>query len=88
MRTKPPHTQAWMTFSHAALALALAATGFGLWMAPLDIWIRGFLAMGVVLSLFSAVNVTKSKRDMDDFRDQQDATQRPWLPADVPGNPL
>lgn len=89
MRVRPPHSQAWMTFSHAALALAIAATGFGLWMAPLDIWIRGCLAMGMTLALFSAINVTKSKRDMDDFKEQQEsgAGTRPWLAGD-PSSPV
>ncbi len=81
MRVRPPHSNAWMTFSMASLGVAIAATGFGLWMAPLDIWIRSCLAMGMTLSLFAAVNVTKSKRDMDEFHDQHDG-QRSWGPSE------
>lgn len=81
MRQKPPHSQAWMAFSSLALGLALAANAYGLWMAPLDVWVRGCLGMGEILALFTAVNLTKSRRDMDEYAAAQDETRTgPWTP--------
>lgn len=82
MRQKPPHSPSWMAFSHAALAIALVANAYGLWSAPLDVWVKGCLGMGELLALFAAVNLTKSKRDMEEFHDAaREAGDGPWIPA-------
>lgn len=69
MVRRRPHSQSWIAFSNAALALSLTASAVGLWQAPLDLWAKGFLGMAELLALFTAVNLAKTKRDLEEFDD-------------------
>ena len=57
------HSQAWVTFSYASFAAACLLVGGGIFLMPVEIWIRGYLLIGMVLLVQSAINVTKTVRD-------------------------
>jgi hypothetical protein len=57
------HSQAWVTFTYASFLLSLAMTGVGVAFMPLDLWMKGFLAMAVLLLVQSCITVTKTVRD-------------------------
>ena len=59
-----PHSPAWIAQVWIAFGLALFATGLGVIYLPVDVWMKGFLAMGLVFTVGSTLNVAKTMRDM------------------------
>lgn len=57
------HSQAWVTFSYASFAGACLFVGGGIFLMPVELWIRAYLWIGMVLLIQSAINVTKTLRD-------------------------
>lgn len=57
------HSPAWIAQTWISFALSLGLTGIGIYGLPVDIWIKGFLTMGLVFSVGSAVSLTKTMRD-------------------------
>ena len=57
------HSQAWVTFTYASFLLSMLMIGGGVAAMPIDLWMKGFLAMGVVLLVQSCITVTKTVRD-------------------------
>jgi len=57
------HSSAWVASTQIVFALALMATGTGIFFLPLDIWARGYLAMGLLLSVVASINLSKTIRD-------------------------
>jgi hypothetical protein len=60
------HSGAWVAFNYANLVIALALTIGGVLCLPLDIWIKGYLLMGIAMLLSSAISVTKTIRDVQE----------------------
>lgn len=58
------HSAAWVTFTYASFACSLFMVAVGIFFLPLDPWVKGYLAMGVVLLVQSCVTVTKTMRDV------------------------
>ena len=57
------HSQAWVTFTYAAFLGSLAMVALGILFLPLDIWIKGYFAMGVAMLVQSCITVTKTSRN-------------------------
>ena len=57
------HSQAWITFSYASFAAACLMVGGGIFMMPVDLWVRGYLLIGMIMLVQAAINVTKTLRD-------------------------
>lgn len=57
------HSSAFVTFSYATFGLSLAMVGAGVVFMPIDRWMKGFLAMGVVMLIQSCIIVAKTVRD-------------------------
>ncbi|MDB4951017.1 MAG: hypothetical protein JWM27_3666 [Gemmatimonadetes bacterium] len=53
----------WLFFVRASFALALAANIAGIVFLPVEAWIRGYLAMGLMFVVGSAITLTKTLRD-------------------------
>jgi hypothetical protein len=53
--------QVWLSFSLAASAMA-----FGIYHLPVDLWVKGFLAMGALFSVGSTFTLSKTIRDNRD----------------------
>lgn len=54
---------AWLGFVKLSFALAFGTTLFGVWFLPVDLWIRGFMTMGIVYCVGSAFTLSKTIRD-------------------------
>ncbi|MDL2409465.1 YiaA/YiaB family inner membrane protein [Rhizobium calliandrae] len=57
------HSQAWVSFSYISLGAAAFMLFVGLYMMPIDLWGKGYLAMGILMLVQTTVNVTKTIRD-------------------------
>lgn len=63
MNPSQPHTGAWVSFSYASFLAAALMVAAGLLFLPLDWWVKGYLAMGIVMLVQSTVTLTKTLRD-------------------------
>ncbi|WP_237155594.1 YiaA/YiaB family inner membrane protein [Oryzibacter oryziterrae] len=63
---RQPHSTAWVNFSYAAFTAAAAMVSAGILFLPLDWWVRGYFAMGIVMLVQSTVTLSKTLRDNDE----------------------
>jgi hypothetical protein len=61
-----PHSGAWVTFTYANMIGSLSLMLGGIFFLPIDLWIKGYLVMGVMMLVSSAVIVTKTMRDVQE----------------------
>jgi hypothetical protein len=61
-----PHSGAWIAFNYAQLVVALAMTVGGVFFLPLDVWIKGYMLMGIAMLVSSSISVTKTIRDVQE----------------------
>ncbi len=54
---------AWIGFVKLSFGMAFATTLFGIWFLPVDLWIRGYMIMGLVYSVGSSFTLAKTLRD-------------------------
>lgn len=59
-----PHTDAWVTFTYASFIVAASLVAVGLYLLPVDLWMKGYLSMGVIMLVQACVTLTKTVRDM------------------------
>ena len=57
------HSSAWVSFTYASFVGAALMVGVGVFFMPIDIWLKGYLTMGIVMLVQSCVTVTKTARD-------------------------
>lgn len=57
------HSGAWITFTYANMIASAALTFGGLFFLPVDLWIKGYMLMGVTMLVTSTVILTKTLRD-------------------------
>jgi hypothetical protein len=60
------HSHSWIVFTYVSFAAALALVVGGIVLMPLDLPMKGFLAMGVVMLIQSCITLTKTIRDNDE----------------------
>jgi hypothetical protein len=58
------HTSTWVTFTYASFIGAVLMVAGGIILMPLDIWIKGYFAMGIVMLIQSCITMTKTIRDV------------------------
>ncbi len=56
-------TPAWIFQTWASFILSMGATGTGIYYLPVDLWVRGFMAMGILFTVASAFTLAKTVRD-------------------------
>jgi hypothetical protein len=54
---------AWVTFTYASFLASLAMVVGGILFLPVDVWVKGYFAMGVVLLVQACITLTKTIRD-------------------------
>jgi hypothetical protein len=61
-----PATQSggWVAFTYIAFATALLTVGTGILFLPVDIWVRGYLGIGVLMLVQSCLTLAKTQRDL------------------------
>lgn len=62
------HSSAWVTFTYASFIGAAVMVAAGVFFMPIDIWLKGYLAMGIVMLVQSCVTLTKTARDRHETR--------------------
>ena len=60
---QPPHSPAWIAQTWISFALSFGLTLVGIYAMPADLWVKGFLAMGVLFTVASSVSLSKTLRD-------------------------
>lgn len=57
------HSPAFVTFSYVSFGLSIAMVAGGVFVMPIDHWMKGFLLMGTVMMIQSCIILTKTIRD-------------------------
>ena len=60
------HSQSWIVFTYVSFVAALAMVVVGVILMPLDLAMKGYLAMGVAMLIQSCITLTKTLRDSDE----------------------
>jgi hypothetical protein len=58
------HAPAWVFFTYVSFAASLGIVTIGIVMLPIDLWMRAFLFMGILMLVQSCITMTKTQRDM------------------------
>ena len=59
-----PHSNAWVTFTYVSFAGAAFMVAIGVFYLPIDLWMKGYLTMGIIMMIQCCVTLTKTVRDM------------------------
>lgn len=62
------HSSGWVSFTYASFAGSVAMVALGIVFMPIDIWLKGYFAMGTVMLIQSCVTMTKTVRDVHESR--------------------
>ena len=57
------NSPAWVFFTQAAFVIALGMMIAGIWVLPVVLWIKGYLAMGLLFTVASTITLSKTMRD-------------------------
>jgi hypothetical protein len=57
------HSSAWVSFTYINMLASATLTLGGLFFLPIDLWIKGYMLMGVVMLTTSTIILTKTLRD-------------------------
>ena len=58
------HSSAWIAQTWLSFIISISATTIGILSLPTDIWIKGFMGMGLMFTVGSTVSLTKTQRDL------------------------
>ena len=56
-------SDAWINFVKLSFALAFGATLTGIWFMPVELWIRGYMTMGLIYAVGASITLSKTIRD-------------------------
>ncbi|WP_050422868.1 YiaA/YiaB family inner membrane protein [Bradyrhizobium tropiciagri] len=62
-QTIQPHSGGWVTFTYASFAASAFLVAVGVFFLPIDLWMKGYLTMGIVMLIQTCVTLTKTIRD-------------------------
>jgi len=57
------HSSAWVVQTWLSFALSVGVTACGIYWLPVDAWVKGFIAMGLLFSVGSTFSLAKTVRD-------------------------
>ena len=60
------HSQSWIVFTYVSFVAALGMVLTGIILMPIDVAMKGYLAMGVAMLIQSCITLTKTIRDNDE----------------------
>ena len=63
-QNSPHHSNAWVTFTYVSFAASAFLVAIGVFYLPIDLWMKGYLTMGIVMLIQSCVTLTKTVRDV------------------------
>jgi hypothetical protein len=59
----PPHSPAWLVQTWLSFAISIGVTALGIYCLPVDVWVRGFMSMGLLFCVGSSLSLAKTVRD-------------------------
>lgn len=62
------HSGAWIFQTWASFLLSVSLTALGIFYLPADNWQKGFLGMGLLFSVGSTINLSKTTRDLHESK--------------------
>ncbi|KQP42717.1 hypothetical protein ASF49_02455 [Methylobacterium sp. Leaf104] len=62
------HSGAWVAFTYASFLGSAVMVAAGILFMPMDIWIKGYFAMGTIMLVQSCITATKTIRDVHEGR--------------------
>jgi hypothetical protein len=62
--TSQKDSNAWVLQTWLAFVLSIGITSAGIVNLPVDIWVKGFMAMGLSFSVGSTFSLAKTQRDL------------------------
>ena len=62
-QTVTQHSTAWVSFTYLNMIVSLGLTATGLLFLPIDLWMKGYLLMGVTMTISSTTILSKTLRD-------------------------
>src|SRR5262245_26666818 len=68
MSTTGPNTGTWISFTYIQFAVALGMSAAGIWVIPVDLTVKGYLAMGLLFTVGSTFTLAKTVRDEHEAR--------------------
>jgi len=69
------NTAAWKFQVWASFALSTTITGLGVLYLPVDLWTKGFLAMGLIFTIGSCFSLAKTVRDDHESEKEVEVTR-------------
>ena len=66
--TPTNHTTAWIAQTWISFVVSISATAIGITYLPADIWLKGYLGMGLMFSVGSTVSLSKTIRDQEEAK--------------------
>jgi len=54
----------WIFYVHASFTIAVTLMCAGIYLLPVNLWIKGYLMMGLFFTIGSTVTLSKTVRDM------------------------
>jgi hypothetical protein len=63
------HSAAWVAQTWISFAVSAGITALGIWHLPADLWVKAFMAMGLLFTIGSSLSLAKT------LRDQHEATK-------------
>ncbi len=64
----PAHSTAWIIQTWASFIVSTSAMTIGILYTPADAWVKGYLGMGLLFSVGSAISVAKTTRDIHESK--------------------
>ena len=62
------HSSTWVSFTYASFVGAVAMVVGGIVFLPVEMWVKAYFAMGVVLLVQTCITVSKTVRDVHESR--------------------
>jgi hypothetical protein len=60
------HSPAWVVFTYVSFAAAVAMVIVGIMLMPIELAMKGYLAIGVAMLIQSCITLTKTIRDNEE----------------------
>mgnify|MGYP002348552244 CR=1 FL=1 len=72
------HSAGWVVQTWVSFFAAVAVTTVGIYCLPVDVWVKAFMAMGLLFTVGSTFSLAKTLRDMhesESFQKRVDAAR-------------
>ena len=62
------HSSAWIIQTWLSFFISISATSIGIIYLPANLWVKGFMGMGLAFTVGSTVSLTKTQRDIHESK--------------------